>query len=350
MTKQPEDDLRRLLHEAVDGVQPADRIAQIREQTQVVTPGPWRRRTAIGGAVLATAAAVSAIAVVPSLLDEGSPGPAANPTIGQDVSPSAPGASVTVDPPLPEPGDTQSVPAYFVGEGPRGPRLYREFVVNEGSEARLLAALRALENSPGDPDYRSPWPQGAIVGADYSPDTRLITVDLADVSLAQRPEAWDAREAELAVQQAVYTAQGAVGEGRIPIRFRVDGEPVDSLFGVPTDQPITNAPIFDTLSLMNISYPFEGAAVQNSFTATGVNNSFESTVIWRIEDGTGTVVLNGFTTAEGWADERLYPWETEVDVSGLPPGDYTFVAENDDPTGGAEGNGPDSDTRLIVIE
>lgn len=350
MTRQPEDDLRRLLHDAVDGVQPADRIAQIREQTQVVTPGPWRRRTAIGGAVLATAAAVAAIAVVPSLLDEGSPGPAANPTLGQDVSPPAPSVSATVDPSLTESGDTQSVPAYFIGDGPRGAVLFREFAVVEGSTPRLLASLQALESPAGDPDYRSPWPQGAIVGTGYSPDARLITVDLADVSLAQRPEAWDAREAELAVQQAVYTAQGAVGEGRIPIRFRVGGEPLDSVFGVPTDQPISNAPIFDTLSLMNISYPFESAEVQGSFTATGVNNSFESTVIWRIEDGTGTVVRDGFTTAEGWDEERLYPWETEVDVSGLPPGDYTFVAENDDPTGGAEGNGPDSDTRLIVIE
>ena len=343
MTKQPEDDLRRLFHDAVDGVEPADRIAHIREQTQVLTPGPWRRRTAIGGAVLATAAAVAAIAVVPSLFDESSPGPAATPT-------ASPSASATADPEVIAPKDTQSVPAYFVGEGPRGPRLYREFVVNEGSEPRLSAALQALENSPGDPDYRSLWSRGAFVGADYSPDARLITVDLADASLAQRPEAWDARKAELAIQQAVYTAQGAVGEGRIPIRFRVDGESLDSVFGVPTDQPITNAPIFDTLSLMSISYPFEGAAVQDSFTATGVNNSFESTVIWRMEDGTGTVVRNGFTTAEGWVEERLYPWESEIDVSGLPPGDYTFVAENDDPTGGAEGNGPDSDTRLIVIE
>lgn len=347
MTKQPEGDLRRLLHDAVDGVQPADRIAQIREQTQVVTPGPWRRRTAIGGAVLATAAAVAAIAVVPSLLDEGSPGPAAAP-------PTTPGASAPIDPPPAEPKDTQSVPAYFVGEGPRGPRLYREFVVNEGSEPRLLAALQALENSPGDPDYRSLWSRGAFVDAQValvkgSNLGKQITIDLADDSFRDVPAGWDAEQASLAVQQAVYTAQAAVGEGRLRVRFTGDTA-LDQVFGVPTDQPITNAPIFDTLSLMSISYPFEGAAVQDAFTATGVNNSFESTVIWRVEDSTGIVVRNGFATAEGWIEERLYPWETEVDVSGLPAGDYTFVAENDDPTGGTEGNGPDSDTRLIVIE
>ena len=39
--------------------------------------------------------------------------------------------------------------------------------------------------------------------------------------------------------------------------------------------------------------------------------------------------------------DKLYPWTVSVDVSGLAPGDYTFVATNDDPSGG-EGVGPDS--------
>ena len=41
----------------------------------------------------------------------------------------------------------------------------------------------------------------------------------------------------------------------------------------------------------------------------------------------------GFATAEGWMD-KLYPWQAEVDVSGLAPGTYTFVAMTDDPSGG----------------
>ena len=50
----------------------------------------------------------------------------------------------------------------------------------------------------------------------------------------------------------------------------------------------------------------------------------------------------------GWI-ERLYPWEVEVDVSGLPFGHYTFVALTDDPSGGTEGFGPASDTRTIIV-
>ncbi len=32
--------------------------------------------------------------------------------------------------------------------------------------------------------------------------------------------------------------------------------------------------------------------------------------------------------------DKLYPWETEIDVSDLAPGDYTFAAMTDDPSGG----------------
>ena len=49
------------------------------------------------------------------------------------------------------------------------------------------------------------------------------------------------------------------------------------------------------------------------------------------------------------AGDRLYPWETEIDVSGLAPGTYTFVAMTDDPSGGDEGTGPFTDTRTIIV-
>ena len=46
--------------------------------------------------------------------------------------------------------------------------------------------------------------------------------------------------------------------------------------------------------------------------------------------------------------DKLYPWETEVDVSDLAPGTYTFVAMTDDPSGG-EGGGPTEDTKTIIV-
>ncbi len=345
-----DEDLRRLLHDAVDDLEPPDRIGLIRSRARAVQPVGWRRRTAIGGVVLATAAAVGAIALLPSILDDGGATPVGPGVASGSTTASPAPQSEIAEPELADPQDPQSVPTYVVGDTPRGPRLYREFVVADGSSPRLLASLRALESTPGDPDYESLWPPGSFVGAEVDETSRLISVDLADDSPRGRPAGWDETRADLAVQQAVYTAQAAVGQGRIPVRFRVDGTLLDRVFGVPTSNPVTNAPVLDTLSLMSISSPFEGAEVKDAFTASGVSNGFEANVAWRLEDDSGDVVRRGSTTAEGWMGPRLFPWETEVDLSGLPAGGYTFVAVNEDPSGGTEGPGPDSDTRLVLVE
>ena len=78
-------------------------------------------------------------------------------------------------------------------------------------------------------------------------------------------------------------------------------------------------------------------------------SSFEATVPWEIRQG-DQVVLDGFATAEGWMD-KLYPW-ADVDRRLRPssPGDYTFVARTDDPSGGAEGAGPHEDTKDFTLE
>ena len=60
------------------------------------------------------------------------------------------------------------------------------------------------------------------------------------------------------------------------------------------------------------------------------------------------MVASGFATAEGWSD-RLHPWETEVDVTDLEAGTYTFEARTADDSEG-EGPGPDVDTRTVVVE
>lgn len=122
----------------------------------------------------------------------------------------------------------------------------------------------------------------------------------------------------------------------------------------PTETQTTTdaAPTHDyprRLKLITISEPAEGATVSGTFTAAGKANSFEATVDWRILDGDGNEVLTGFATAEGWMD-KLYPWRTEVDVSSLEPGGYVFVAATDDPSGGAEGHGPEEVGTGIVVE
>lgn len=102
--------------------------------------------------------------------------------------------------------------------------------------------------------------------------------------------------------------------------------------------------------LITLEEPAECATVSGTFTASGTANSFEATVPWRIldADGNDMEVEPGFATAEGWLDS-LYPWESEIDVSGLAPGTYVFEAQTADPSDG-EGNPPEFVRATIVVE
>ena len=301
-----------LLHDAVDDVEPADRIADIRARTanpQQAAARPWLY--AAGGVVLATAAAVTAFAVV------------GNDTPADGGDHDHQDQHVATDP-----MDTQLVPAYFVGDAPRGEaRLYREFDVVPAGDA-LQAALDRIQRPASDPDYRTTWQHGSFESATLGDGT--IDVELGDAGLPA-PEG-------IAAQQLVYTLQGALGE-RLPIQFLDDGEPVGPRYeAVPEN---------DVLNLVSISDPSEGYAYSGSMVARGRANSFEATVPWELRDEDGEVVLSGSATANGSVD-RLYPWQVEIDLTGVPFGFYTFVTMTDDPSNG-EGGGPFTDTRLITV-
>jgi hypothetical protein len=224
--------------------------------------------------------------------------------------------------------------------------LFREFQPGIGADAVSQAASAAVAGTPLDPDYRTLWPAGAQASASYDGD--VITVDLTGADLQDRPDGMSKRDAGLALQQVIYSVQGAAQE-RAGVQFLLDGQHSDQVLGQPTAEPLSEAPALETLSLMSITSPAEGQTVSGKFLASGVNNSFEATVAYEIRQG-DKVVAAGSGMAEGWGPDKLFPWEVEVDVSKLDPGTYTFVAMNDDPSGGAEGHGPDVDTRTIVVQ
>ena len=271
-------------------------------------------------------------------------------------TPSEPTSEATSEAPTSSPAQTATVPVYYVGATPYGPRLYREFHRVEGDplEAALGAAVgRRIQDGfqieRQDPDYRSRWP--ALTAATGSFDDGVIIVNLGgdpESTLRDRPSDMTRREARLAIEQLIYTAQGVVQE-RAPVQFLLWGERSDQVLGVPTAEPLAEGDPISTLALVNVTTPQHGATVSGSFVAEGVASSFEATVPWQIRQGK-EVLLEGFSTAEGWMD-KLYPWMTEpIDVSGLEPGEYTFVAMTSDPSGGAEGNGPYRDTKLITVK
>lgn len=243
------------------------------------------------------------------------------------------------------PADMVTVPVYFVGDTPSGPALYREFRKVEADNPMEEAVALMSAGDALDPDYGTLYPGGTFASVGPSEDGAAIVATVKD-------DGWNApgdlskRETKLAVQQLVYTVQG-IQQERLPVLVQNGSDPAP-LFGVDTSGGLEAAKPLDVLAFMNVTTPEEGATVSGSFTAEGVGSSFEATVIWQVRDAGGAVVLEGFTTAEGWMD-NLYPWTADVDVSGLAPGTYTFAALTDDPSDG-EGFGPTEDTKTIVVQ
>ncbi|GAB2459012.1 hypothetical protein GCM10027062_43600 [Nocardioides hungaricus] len=290
-------DLGDLLHDAVDDIEPADRLGAIRARTADAPEQAGRRWWyAAGGVVLATAAAVAAFAVV------GNDG-------GEEQ-----GNVAT------EPG-TLLVAAYFVGDTERGPRLFREFDQMAGTDP-LQAALDRIERPATDPDYRTPWTATSF--GSVTLEDGAIRVELGDAVL----------DDALAVQQVVYTLQGAAQQ-RLPVWLG------DSVYEA--------RPMNAVLNMVNINDPVDGTAYEGAFIARGRANAWEGTVLWELrDDESGRVVRNGSTNA-GYALNEWNPWEVEVDLSGLPAGYYTFSVQGDDASAGGEKYAPDSDTRRIIV-
>jgi hypothetical protein len=347
--------LSHLLSDAVSDVEPQDVLAEIRTRTKV-TPMSARRPWlyAVGGAVVATAATVAAVAALGGTPENTAQdhGPAASQSPTEEPAPTEDSEPTSSDPsqsPSEPPGSTAefTLPSYFVRDTPQGLRITREFstiagdVDPERDAVRIAVLGRAL-----DPDYRTLWPEGSEVGA-VSVSGSTITVDLLG-DVHARPGGMSQEEADLALQQVVYSAQAIVGQGRLPVQLTLNGAPTDQILGVPASEPLSNAPENDTLALVSVSSLSEGETVNDRFVVSGVANSFEATVPWEVRQG-DKVVARGFATADGWMD-KLYPWTTQVNVSKLAPGTYTFVAMTDDPSGGAEGAGPTEDTKTIVVK
>ena len=241
------------------------------------------------------------------------------------------------------PVETTIVPVYFVGDTPQGARLFREFRKVEADNPLEEAAALMTAGDAADGDYGTAYPGGTFESVEYADGTLVAT--LSDNAWTKKIQGMTAKQVQLAVQQLVYTLQG-VQQERAPVMVQLGGQPT-TLFGVDTADGVDAANELDVLALVNVTTPEEGQEVSGTFTAEGVASSFEATVPWQIRQG-DKVVKEGFSTAGGWID-KLYPWQTEVDVSGLAPGEYTFVAMTDDPSGG-EGGGPTEDTKTIIVK
>lgn len=241
-------------------------------------------------------------------------------------------------------GSGTTVPVYFVTDSDAGPRLVREFHRVQGDPLTEAARLVA-GGKPDDPDYRTLWP--AVEIQSVYPTDGLLLVQLAEGAQAPRPPGMTKRQARLAVQQLVYTLQG-VQQERVPVLVKPMTRPY-TLFGLRTDLELTQASPLKTLNLVNITSPTEGQAVSGeSLTVSGVANSFEANVICELEAAGKAVATTPFT-AEGWMEDRLFPFEGEIPLAEVGEGEVVLRCSTDDPSGGTEGFGPFVDTKTITI-
>lgn len=242
--------------------------------------------------------------------------------------------------------DGTAVPIYWVGDGPGGePRLFREFRRVQGNPLTEAARLVMGGGQPDDPDYRTLWPEVEV--ADVGATDGILLVQIPGDGFTERPDGMTKRDAQLAMQQLVYTLQG-VQQERIPIVIKRGGSDF-RLLGEPSDEQLEQASPLETLNLVNITSPTEGAVVTDDvLKVTGVANSFEASGPCRLLVDGVEMVVQGYQS-EGWMEDKLFPFEVEFPLEGIS-GEVVVQCETDDPSGGAEGNGPAIDTRTITVE
>ena len=334
MNAHDDDRLHSLFDDAVSDVEPRGGLDRIQDRTAGRARRPWV--WGAGGAVLATAATVAAVAMLtsgPGTTDAGpGPAPASQPTHPEQTSATEP------------PGGTPvTVSVYYAGDTTRGVRLFKETHQVAMDNPALAAARLSVEGAASDPDYHSLWPQGTEVTAvsfDGTGDQGTATVALSGKGLTAKPSG--SSPGSLLLQQLVYTVQDALG-ARARVEFSVDGTHADTLLGQPVSQGVAAQAADDVQSPVQIDSPADGATVDRTFTVSGRAAAFEANVQWELMQG-DTVAEKGFTTAAECC--TLSPFTFEVTAPG--PGDYTLVVHDEDASGG-EGSGPVKDTKQVTV-
>jgi hypothetical protein len=337
--------LRRALHQEAELMEPTERLDSILSASGGGASDGDPMGTGRSGPPrwLAPVAAAAAVAVIAGTLwvvagqdDDAPPVPPAA-TSTQAPSPTGEPSSA---PTSPSPEPTTSVPAsqlallpvYFVGPvgGDREAfKLYREFLrgtvpasatVQDKAKGALDLAMNAQPFSNTD-GYLQPWSGTTIEGVTVTPS--LITVTLSNQG---SPGVDDKEVARLAVQELVWTAQAAVGQGAIPVKFAIaDG--ATSMFGqYPTsktyNRPASRDLYYEDLAPIWVTAPGRDAVLPAAkpVVVKGEATVFEATVSYELKKGT-TKVKSGFATASEGGPGR---GEYSFSLGTLAPGSYTI--------------------------
>ncbi len=271
--------LRDALRSSAEGVQPADRLGEIRRAT-AANPRRPRAWLVVGGVALATAGVVLGFAVLV-------------PTDGGGGGEDTPVAATT------------SVTIYEVRAVHQHHWLYPEQVSAEDSGDPVYDAAAALIGTSAAAAEDAPWagcPWGHLRAVDVTDELVTVSITASGVVCDMDPAMEEAQ-----LQQVAWTVHDAVG-ARVPVRFVV-GESAHP-------QPLTADP--NALSPVLLDSPADGATVDSPVTVEGRGNTFEGNVQWQVL-ADDEVVEEGFETAGTMGHFRPFSFTVDLD-----PGDYVL--------------------------
>jgi Immunoglobulin-like domain of bacterial spore germination/Sporulation and spore germination len=152
---------------------------------------------------------------------------------------------------------------------------------------QLLAGASSAESAAG---LRSLIPAGTqLLGLTISSGTATVDLSSSFTSGAS-PSAMPLR-----IAQVVYTlAQFPSVTG---VQFKVDGQGVTVLGGVPVQSPQTTAMYDGYLPAITVQNPVIGAQLSSPVTVSGTADVFEAVVSVRILDSAGNQIARTFSTA-----------------------------------------------------
>ena len=246
----------------------------------------------------------------------------------------------------PTPATLKAIPVYWVAESRSSFKLYREFRDVPDVGGTIASAVAAMTRMrPLDPDYTTPWRPASRVTV--SQDGTSITVDLSRDALANTQVGSEL--AARAVQQLVYTATAAAQLAGTPastVKITVDGAASDAWGAVSLGDPTRRAPLSDVQAQAWVTNPQEGATLPaGTVRFEGFGTSFEATFSWKVLSSSGTVVAHGSAmggTGDGGFGVVRFS-------ASLTAGSYRVELSTDDPSGGAEGNGPATDDKHFTV-
>ena len=314
--------VRQALRGEAEKVEPAgDGLLAIRERTgRGRSAGRARSRWLGGGAaVLATAAAVTAIAVVGSSdlgIETGQRH--AGPAAGGPAAATAPVQLFFLD----STPEKRGEPGYV---SVAAPGLYREtHQAPVGADPVASAVHELVQASPTDSDYVNPW-QGITVSSVRS------TPGGAVVDVSALPSSGKERDSALQALAQTVAAAGSTGNAT-RVSVEVNGQPATT---VGAADPV------GTFAGIWVLTPEQGTTVHSPVAFSGMAATFEGNVAFEVRDASGVVAQGATTTTGGmgvWS-----PWSF---TRKLAPGTYTLTVYDQDP---ALGGRRDVDTKVFTV-